>query len=97
MEPQDPSSLAKLLVERHGRDAYARAVSSLVERQQAGDQIGEHVCVQVIVAVHLLLQASESLSGGLQAAPSASDLRMASSGHSFDASPATRDPDRTLH
>ena len=97
MERLDPSSLAKLLVEQHGRDAYARAVSSLVKRQQAGDEVSERVCMQVIVAVHLLLQASESLSGGLQTAPSASDLRTASSGHSFDGSPATRDPDRTLH
>ena len=97
MEPPDPSSLAKLLVEKHGKDAYARAVSSMIDRQKAGDQAAERMCLQVIVAVHLLLQAGEPLSGGLQAAPRDADLRTATRGHSFDGSPAMGDPDRTLH
>lgn len=97
MEPPDPSSLAKLLVERHGKDAYARALSSMIDRQRAGDQAGERMWLQVVVAVHLLLQVGDPLAGGPQPVPLGFDLRTVSDGHSLDALPVASDLSQTLH
>ena len=58
MQPPDPSSLAALLVEEHGKSAYARAVVNLVNRQEAGDQAGERLYLQVVMIVQQLLQES---------------------------------------
>lgn len=57
MEKPNPSSFAALLVERYGKDAYAHAVMFLMEKHKIGDQAGERLALQLVMAVQQLLQA----------------------------------------
>ncbi|MGI4801536.1 MAG: hypothetical protein ACRYG8_47425 [Janthinobacterium lividum] len=57
MEKPNSPAFAALLVERYGKDAYTRAVMYLMEKHKIGDQAGERLGLQLVMAVQQLLQA----------------------------------------